>query len=44
MPAKQVMKSKRTPVGIKIWVMCGKLGRVLDFKIYLGAGTGIPLE
>ena len=44
MPAKQVMKSKPTPVGIKNWVMCGKSGRVLDFEIYQGAGAGIPLE
>ena len=44
MPAKQVMISKPTPVGIKNWVMCGKSGRVLDFEIYQGAGTGIPLE
>ena len=34
MPAKQVMKSKPTPVGIENWVMCGKSGRVLDFEIY----------
>ena len=44
MPSKQVIQSKPIPVGIKNWVMWGKSGRVLDFKIYQGAGTGIPLE
>ena len=44
MPAKQIMKSKLTPVGIKNWVMCGKSGRVLDFEIHQGARTPIPLE
>ena len=42
MPAKQVVKSKPNPVGLKIWVVCGKSDRVLDFKFDQGAGTGIP--
>ena len=42
MPAKQVVKSKPNPVGLKSWVLCGKSGRVLDFEFYQGAGTGIP--
>lgn len=46
MPAKQVMKSKSNPVGIKNWVICGKSGRALDFELYQGAGAGtiIPQE
>ena len=44
MSAKRLMKSKSTPIGIKNWVMCGKSGRVLDFEIYQGVGTGIPQE
>ena len=44
MPAKRLMKSKSTPIGIKNWVMCGKSGRVLDLEIYQGVGTGIPQE
>jgi hypothetical protein len=31
MPAKQAIKSKPNPVGLKNWVICGKSGRVLDF-------------
>ena len=42
MLAKQVIKSKPNPVGIKNRVLCGKSGRALDFELYQGAGTGIP--
>ena len=42
MPAKQVIKSKSNPVGIKNWVLCGKTGRALDFELYRSTGTGIP--
>ena len=44
MPAKQVIKSKPNPLGIKNWVLCGKSGRALDFELYQGAGTGIPAK
>ncbi|XP_033124673.1 piggyBac transposable element-derived protein 3-like [Anneissia japonica] len=43
-PAKQVIKSKPNPVGIKNFVLCGKSGRALDFEFYQGKGTGIPQE
>ncbi|XP_064597896.1 piggyBac transposable element-derived protein 3-like [Liolophura sinensis] len=42
MLAKQVIKSKPNPVGIKNWVLCGKSGRALDFELYQRGGTGIP--
>ena len=43
-PAKQFVKSKPNPVGLKNIVLCGKSGRALDFEIDLGAGTGVPDE
>ena len=44
MPAKQLFKSKPNPVGLKNVVFCGQSGRILDFEIYQGAGTGVPEE
>ena len=32
------------PVGLKNFVLCGQSGRMLDFEIYQGAGTGVPEE
>ncbi|XP_072033257.1 piggyBac transposable element-derived protein 3-like [Amphiura filiformis] len=42
--AKQFIKSKPNPVGIKNFVICGSSGRPLDFEFYQGKGTGIPEE
>uniref|UniRef100_A0A2C9K6K3 PiggyBac transposable element-derived protein domain-containing protein n=1 Tax=Biomphalaria glabrata TaxID=6526 RepID=A0A2C9K6K3_BIOGL len=43
-PAKQFIKSKPNPVGVKNFVICGKSGRAIDFELYQGAGTGISAE
>ena len=40
-PAKQFVKSKPNPVGIKTFVICGKSGKAHDFELYQGKGTGI---
>nr|XP_039250202.1 piggyBac transposable element-derived protein 3-like [Styela clava] len=39
-PAKQFVKGKPNPVGLKNFVICGKSGRAVDFEIYQAAGTG----
>ena len=44
MPARQYIKSKPNPVGLKNFVLCGKSGRMLDFETHQGAGTGVPEE
>ena len=41
MPARQYVKSKPNLVGLKNFVLCGKSGKMLDFEIYQGAGTGV---
>ena len=41
MPARQYVKNKPNPVGLKNYVRCGKSGRAYDFEFYEGAGTGI---
>ena len=41
-PAKQFIKSKPNPVGVKNFVICGKSGRAQAFELYQDAGTGIP--
>ena len=43
-PAKQFIKSKPNPVGVKHFVICCKSGGALDFELHQGAGTGIPEE
>ncbi|KAL1462085.1 hypothetical protein MTO96_027313 [Rhipicephalus appendiculatus] len=40
-PAKQVIKSKPNPVGVKIFVRCSSDGLAHDFEVYQGKGTGI---
>ena len=44
MPAKQFIKNKPNPVGLKNFVMCGKSGRAHDFELYQGKGTGISVN
>uniref|UniRef100_A0A0K8R3V3 Putative piggybac transposable element-derived n=1 Tax=Ixodes ricinus TaxID=34613 RepID=A0A0K8R3V3_IXORI len=39
--AKQVIKSKPNPVGVKIFVRCSSDGLAHDFEVYQGKGTGI---
>ena len=41
-PAKEFIKSKLNPVGLKIYLLCGKSGRMLEFEIYQGDGTSVP--
>ena len=41
-PAKQFIKSKLNPVGLKNFLLCGKSGRMLEFEIYQGDGTSVP--
>ena len=41
-PAKQFIKSKLNPVGLKIFLLCGKSGRMLEIEIYQGDGTSVP--
>lgn len=43
-PSVNPNQSKPNTVGIKNWVLCGKSGRALDFEIYQGARTGIPVK
>ena len=43
-PAKQFIKSKPNPVGLKNLVVCSKSGRALDFEIYQGAGTSVSQD
>lgn len=43
-PAKQVVKSKPNPVGVKIFVRCSTDGLAHDFELYQGKGTGIDRE
>lgn len=43
-PAKQFVKNKPNPVGIKNFVICGKSGKAHDFELYQGKGTGISEE
>ncbi|KAL1447210.1 hypothetical protein MTO96_044349 [Rhipicephalus appendiculatus] len=43
-PAKQVIKSKPNPVGVKIFVRCSSDGLAHDFEVYQGKGTGIDRE
>lgn len=40
-PAKQCIKSKPNPVGVKNFVMCGKSGRAHNFELYQGKGTNL---
>ena len=40
-PAKQFVKRKPNPVGIKNFVICGKPGKAHDFELCQGKGTGI---
>ena len=40
-PAKQFVKGKPSPEGLKNFVSCGKSGIAYDFIIYQGKGTGI---
>ncbi|KAL1440946.1 hypothetical protein MTO96_008992 [Rhipicephalus appendiculatus] len=40
-PAKQVIKSKPNPEGVKVFVRCSPDGIAHDFEIYQGKGTGI---
>ncbi|XP_064475826.1 piggyBac transposable element-derived protein 3-like [Ornithodoros turicata] len=39
--AKQVIKSKPNPVGVKVFVRCSSDGLAHDFEVYQGKGTGI---
>lgn len=39
--AKQVIKSKPNPVGVKVFVRCSSDGMAHDFEVYQGRGTGI---
>ena len=41
MPARQYIKNKPNPVGLKSYVRCGKSGIAYDFEFYEGAGTGV---
>ncbi|KAH8023981.1 hypothetical protein HPB51_020654 [Rhipicephalus microplus] len=43
-PAKQAVKSKPNPVGVKIFVRCSTDGLSHDFELYQGKGTGIDRE
>ncbi|XP_072144956.1 piggyBac transposable element-derived protein 3-like isoform X1 [Dermacentor andersoni] len=43
-PAKQVVKSKPNPVGVKIFVRCSTDGLAHDFELYQGKGTGVDRE
>nr|XP_050030028.1 piggyBac transposable element-derived protein 1-like [Dermacentor andersoni] len=43
-PAKQVVKSKPNPVGVKIFVRCSTDGLAHDFELYQGKGTGVGRE
>lgn len=43
-PAKQVVKSKPKPVGVKIFVWCSTDGLAYDFKLYQSKGTAIDRE
>ena len=40
-PAKQFVKGKPSPEGLKNFVCCGKSGIAYDFILYQGKGTGI---
>ena len=40
-PAKQFVKGKPSPEGLKNLVCCGKSGIAYDFILYQGKGTGI---
>ncbi|XP_065665356.1 piggyBac transposable element-derived protein 3-like [Hydra vulgaris] len=43
-PAKQYIRGKPNPVGVKNFVVCYTSGRADDFELYQGAGTGISEE
>ncbi|KAH8025989.1 hypothetical protein HPB51_015294 [Rhipicephalus microplus] len=43
-PAKQIVKSKPNPVGVKIFVRCSTDGLAHDFELYQGKSTGIDRE
>ena len=40
-PAKQIVKGKPSPEGLKNCVCCGKSGIAYDCILYQGKGTGI---
>ena len=41
--AKQFVANKSNLIGLKNFVLCGKSDRALDFELYQGAGTSIPV-
>ncbi len=43
-PAKQFIKSKLNPVGMKNFVICGKSGKANDFEFYQRKETDIADE
>ena len=43
-PARQYVKGKPNPVGIKSFVRCGKSGKAYDFELYQGKGTGVSQD
>ena len=40
-PGRQYVKNKPNPVGVKLFVCCGRSGMACDFEFYQGKGTGV---
>ena len=40
-PGQQYIKNKPNPVGVKLFVHCGRSGMAYDFEFYQGKGAGV---
>ena len=40
-PGRQYVKNKPNPVGVKLFVRCGRSGMAYDFEFYQGKGPGV---
>ena len=40
-PGRQYVKNKPNPVGVKLFVSCGRSGMAYNFEFYQGKGTGV---
>ena len=40
-PERQYVKNKPNPVGVKLFVRCGRSGMAFDFEFYQGKATGV---